>query len=63
MFKASARLGCRVARCGLGDTRWAYQRQARLELNRDEQRDLRAFLEALTDHEFLEDPAFADPDL
>jgi cytochrome c peroxidase len=34
-----------------------------LELSRDEQRDLRAFLEALTDQEFLENPAFADPDL
>jgi cytochrome c peroxidase len=34
-----------------------------LELSPDEQRDLRAFLEALTDQEFLENPAFADPDL
>jgi cytochrome c peroxidase len=34
-----------------------------LELSQEERRDLRAFLEALTDQEFLENPAFADPEL
>jgi cytochrome c peroxidase len=34
-----------------------------LELGADEQRDLRAFLESLTDQAFLENPAFADPEL
>jgi cytochrome c peroxidase len=32
-----------------------------LELGADEQRDLRTFLESLTDQAFLENPAFADP--
>lgn len=32
-----------------------------LELGAKEQRDLRAFLESLTDQAFLENPAFADP--
>jgi cytochrome c peroxidase len=34
-----------------------------LELSQDERADLRTFLEALTDREFLENPAFADPEL
>jgi cytochrome c peroxidase len=33
-----------------------------LDLDAAEQADLRAFLEALTDQEFLESPAFADPE-
>jgi hypothetical protein len=34
----------------------------KLELSAEDQLELRAFLEALTDEEFLTSPAFADPD-
>lgn len=35
----------------------------KLDLSADDQLDLRAFLESLTDQEFLENPAYADPSL